>query len=189
MSSDCDGNIDDDPMFVDAENGDYRLQAESPCINAGSNECVTWELDLDGNPRIINGRVDMGVYEFRKDWVGPEDGVLVIVPYAWLDLYRERLGLSEYVNLALSTGVNGRAFWDSYVAGLDPADSASRFVTSIDIRNGVPHISWTPNYEKAQDSKKRIYSVEGKTNLTDRAWHFPTNDATRFFRVKVKLTE
>jgi hypothetical protein len=30
------GNIFEDPLFVDAEAGDFRLQAESPCINAGN---------------------------------------------------------------------------------------------------------------------------------------------------------
>ena len=28
------GNIDVDPMFVDEENGDYRLKPNSPCLNA-----------------------------------------------------------------------------------------------------------------------------------------------------------
>jgi len=60
------GNIADDPRFV---KGDYRLQDESPCMDAGLNE--DWMLtavDLDGNPRIWHGRssltVDMGAYEF-----------------------------------------------------------------------------------------------------------------------------
>ena len=30
-----DGNIDADPMFVDAGDGDYRLLTGSPCIDAG----------------------------------------------------------------------------------------------------------------------------------------------------------
>ncbi|MBT3168484.1 MAG: T9SS type A sorting domain-containing protein [Candidatus Cloacimonetes bacterium] len=30
------GNIDTDPLFVDAENGDYHLLADSPCIDAGT---------------------------------------------------------------------------------------------------------------------------------------------------------
>ena len=31
-----DGNMDMDPMFVDEENGDYGLQANSPCIDMGT---------------------------------------------------------------------------------------------------------------------------------------------------------
>ena len=45
--------------------GDYHLQPDSPCINAGD-PCYPYdpnETDLDGNPRIIDGRIDMGAYE------------------------------------------------------------------------------------------------------------------------------
>lgn len=81
-----DGNIDADPMFVGLIgweypepvfiNGrwvpqepfpifDYHLTHGSPCIDTGDPEYVTepGETDLDGNPRIVNGRIDMGVYE------------------------------------------------------------------------------------------------------------------------------
>ena len=61
------GNIDTDPLFVDAAGGNYRLLANSPCVNAGDNEAVppTMTTDLDGNPRIVGDRVDMGAYELQ----------------------------------------------------------------------------------------------------------------------------
>jgi len=64
------GNIDTDPMFVDANGGDFRLRYGSPYINAGTNSPPGGlpETDLDGKPRIINGVVDMGAYEFGPDW-------------------------------------------------------------------------------------------------------------------------
>ena len=58
------GNKSDDPLFLDAASGNYQLRADSPCVNAGSNE--TWMLnavDLDKSRRIFRGRVDMGAYE------------------------------------------------------------------------------------------------------------------------------
>jgi hypothetical protein len=61
------GNIDADPLFVDTNNwSDLRLQPGSPCINAGDNVYVTTATDLDGNPRIVGGVVDMGAYEFQS---------------------------------------------------------------------------------------------------------------------------
>ncbi|MHC4328768.1 MAG: NosD domain-containing protein [Planctomycetota bacterium] len=59
------GNIHADPLFVDTANADYHLQASSPCIDSGDNSAIPRSLavDLDGNPRIINGIVDMGAYE------------------------------------------------------------------------------------------------------------------------------
>ena len=75
------GNIDADPLFVrdpdpgdgdwttpgDNDYGDLRLQLTSPAIDVGDNTAVPVGIttDLDGNPRISNGVVDMGAYEAR----------------------------------------------------------------------------------------------------------------------------
>ncbi len=66
LTPDVQDNLSDNPRFVDAENGDYRLSAadDSPCIGAG--EIRPWmagSVDLAGNPRILMGTVDMGAYE------------------------------------------------------------------------------------------------------------------------------
>jgi hypothetical protein len=60
------GNINANPLFVDAANADYHLQAGSPCVDTGDNSVIGQSLvvDLEQNPRIENGIVDMGAYEF-----------------------------------------------------------------------------------------------------------------------------
>ena len=56
------GNIDADSLFVDPNNGDYHLQADSPCIGAGTPLGAPPD-DLDGSPR--DEFPDMGAYEYQ----------------------------------------------------------------------------------------------------------------------------
>ena len=84
--SDCEvfwgqGNTSIDPLL----SADWHLLADSRCINAGDPNYVAElnETDLDGLPRVIGGRIDMGAYEFNHQPVavaGPNQTV-----YAWLD--------------------------------------------------------------------------------------------------------
>jgi len=69
------GNITNNPLFVNAGIGNYRLQSTSPCVDIGSNGYVMATLDLDGNPRIINSTVDMGAFEYNSD-DADADGIL-----------------------------------------------------------------------------------------------------------------
>ncbi|MHC4621349.1 MAG: S8 family serine peptidase, partial [Planctomycetota bacterium] len=67
------GNIDAHPRFVDAGGGDFHLREESPCINAGDPNYsgAPSEADIDGQPRVIGGRIDMGADEFHGDNTPP----------------------------------------------------------------------------------------------------------------------
>jgi hypothetical protein len=72
---DGDHNIDADPLFVQPGADDLRLGIGSPCVDKGSNAWVPdWlDHDVDGNPRIINGIVDMGAYEGEYEQQPPAD--------------------------------------------------------------------------------------------------------------------
>lgn len=59
------GSITNDPQFVNAAGGDYRLQAASACVNAGSTVDAAGSLDLDRSPRVVHGIVDIGAYELQ----------------------------------------------------------------------------------------------------------------------------
>ena len=65
------GNITTPPMFVDEAAGNFRLLAGSPCIDTGSDTLSVGSSDLDGNPRVINGTIDMGAYEYGTQAPGP----------------------------------------------------------------------------------------------------------------------
>ena len=53
------------PLFKDAANGDYTLDPSSIAIDRGGNDYVTTSTDLAGAERVVNGRVDIGPYEFK----------------------------------------------------------------------------------------------------------------------------
>ena len=54
------------PGFVDFDGGDYRLTTGSRCLDRAYGE-VPCEVDLDGNPRVSNGKMDIGCYEFQQE--------------------------------------------------------------------------------------------------------------------------
>jgi len=59
------GNINENPLFVDENNYDYHLSDVSPCISAGIMTPDIPETDIEGNPRPnpIGSNPDMGAYE------------------------------------------------------------------------------------------------------------------------------
>ena len=60
------GNIDLDPRFVDTVDiADYHLLDDSSCIDAGDPGFVAGpgETDIDGDPRILGGKIDIGADE------------------------------------------------------------------------------------------------------------------------------
>ena len=76
------GNQIADPKFVGAATNNFRLLPSSPCIDAGTN--LAWMAsaqDPDGRDRILNGTVDIGVYEYEAGGLvcdftaDPEQGI------------------------------------------------------------------------------------------------------------------
>lgn len=83
------GNIDEDPLFIDPngldgipdtaddEEGYVHLRGWSPCINAGDpGGDYSGQVDIDNQPRVAYGQVDMGadeVFPVAGDFEPDED--------------------------------------------------------------------------------------------------------------------
>ena len=108
----------------------------------------------------------------------------VPVPFTWLAQYPALLSLygGDYNLAANAMGANGCTVWESYVAGLNPTDPLDRLLSAIAITNGALYITWTPDL-----GLSRKYTILGKTQLSDAAWHSPTNPASMFYKVNVEM--
>jgi len=84
----------------------YQLSALSPCIDSGTPETEGQNLppmDLAGNYRIANGRIDMGVYEYASEpWVSTDDPEVPPPP--------EGFKVSAYPNPLLNTSRTAGVF-------------------------------------------------------------------------------
>lgn len=70
-----------DPRFVDPAGLNFRLQPDSPAIDAGSTEC--WLMDLAGTTLPQGGDFDIGRYEFSAESAGSFDPCNKVPFYLW----------------------------------------------------------------------------------------------------------
>ncbi len=99
-------------------------------------------------------------------------------PESWLAGYGLTNGTPAAEELTDTDG-DGMFAWQEYVAGSDPTNSASVFLSLITVTNELLWVTWTPDLGTA-----RLYTVAGRTNLLEGVWA-PTNAGSRFFRAKV----
>jgi hypothetical protein len=107
-------NITPPPQFVDQSAGDLHLQPNSPCINSGDNALVLGNIDLEGNPRISGGTVDIGAYEFQNP--------ASLISFAWLQQYGLPTDGSADFRDPDNDGMNN---WQEWVCGTNPNDASS----------------------------------------------------------------
>jgi hypothetical protein len=132
------GNFTNEPAFIDLAGGDLGLRPGSPCIDSGQNLYASSALDLDGHPRIANGTVDVGAYEFvdsiyvlaagitnrfetppyRSEWSTfsvPGTGISGDSD-AFIDSWMTTNGVANITNaleIKATNGLNPLAYWNS----------------------------------------------------------------------------
>ena len=182
------GHITNAPNFIDLIGGDFHLQSNSPCINAGNNAYVSTSTDLEGSPRIKGGTVDIGAYEFQNP--------ASVISYAWLQQYGLPTdGSADFID----TDHDGMNNWQEWIAGTDPTNplsvlkmlAPSNNVSGITVKwqsvlginyylrrgtNLHPH----PTFASIQSN---VIGQAGTTSFTDTT---TSNSGPYFFRVVVQ---
>ncbi len=156
------GNIAINPQFADIATGNYHLWCGSPCIDSGNNAYAPGDSDLDGQSRVWNGSVDMGVYEF-VDSDGDE------MPDWWESIYG---GDPTNMSATADADGDGQNNGQECITGMNPINSNSYFrVTAITNSQSAEFvISW-------DSIVGRFYEVYWSTNLPDEFVSMETNIA------------
>jgi hypothetical protein len=149
------GNIDADPLFVDPVRADqaptlaggYRLTGSSPAVDVATNDAVTVDTDLDGNPRIVDGTgdgsavVDMGAYEFQNS-------------LSWLTLIKQGEGTVTSTPEGIDCG-------SVCTAGFPAGTEVTLTATA---ETGWAFGGWSGDVESADNPL--TLTIEGDTDLT-----------------------
>lgn len=153
-----------------------------------------WKDDLDEDDLVGDNRARLDNVRWTPVSVESQYTTTTPDPIPFADIrtfYRDYWFAAggDYEVAAHSMGRNGFAIWWSYVAGLDPDDTNSKFMAKIELRpDGTPKVTWEPDTPELRAT--RTYTIYGKRTLLDRRWT-PITDDTKtpynFFKVTVEM--
>jgi hypothetical protein len=179
---DPNNNFGADPLFVrnpdltasPVDFGDLHLQSGSPgspCIGKGNNTVVTAQLfptdsnnnpiDLDGNPRIADGTVDLGAYEYTTNTNHSP------VADAGMDQTVEATGTLTAVTAdgSGSSDPDGDALTYSWTEGTTPLGSTASLTVSLPLGKHTLTLTVT-DPSGASDSDDVVITVQDTTAPT-----------------------
>lgn len=161
---------------------------ESVRIDGNGEHTVTWTYKKDDVESDGDDAAYVAGYGWTSDYTETKT-TDVPVPYAWLlqndpEIVDEFDAYEVAANAMAANGHN--KVWECYVAGINPTNETARFTAKIELKEGVPVVTWEPNLNT--DGAVRTYKVYGSETLDNGGeWQYPTNSLHRFFKVEVEM--
>lgn len=167
-------DLSDDPRFVNPDSGDYHVQPNSVVIEKGTNEGAA-SNDIDGDPRPLNKRIDIGADETAFSLEPPtipslvaplngSNGVTTKPIFRW----NASIGVGT-ITYRLQLGFSSFGVWDSC------------FSTPYGDRRGITESEF--QFESELVKERTIFwrlnaSNEGGTSDWSTIWSFTTGTTT-----------
>ena len=174
-----------DGVEVARQDGITGWKPVSARIEGAGSHTLIWRYVKDDVEKDGEDCVWVADFTWSSDFTATQT-TAVPVPYAWL-LANCRDTVDEYdvyEAVAKQTAANGRqTVEECYVAGLDPEDPTAAFEARIEMVDGVPVVTPSPDLKD-----ERVYKVLGKSALDDAGeWQSPAKPEHRFFKVQVQM--
>ena len=136
-----DNIVTENPQFIAPDRFDFRLNNNSPAIDAGNNDAIaSFDQDLAGNARIASNTVDFGAYE-------GSGGTIAQTP----SLTEESI---IYVDKDAAGESNGTSWTNAYT-DLQKAIAAAPFASQIWVAEGT----YKPTSKSGDDARKYSFKL------------------------------
>ena len=184
----------DDVVKARIAGNDTGWRFVSVDVAGGGKHTLRWEYSKDGATSYAPDCVWLDQVQWKPaDGSGFTMTTPEQVPYSWLSNYG--FGGREADFETAANAPSGKrdgsgkdlSVWQVYVAGTDPTNETSRLSAKIEMRDGLPVLTWEPDLNENGTKSERLYKIYGKEKLSDADWVYPTNTLHRFFKVTVEM--